>query len=45
MENASNCLLRILLENTKFPLFVGFVECNKNYLVKYAKKPMQNTQF
>lgn len=45
MENARNCLLRILYKNTKFPLFMGFVGGYKNYLLKYAKKPIQNTQF
>lgn len=45
VENARKRLLRILLGKTKFLLFMGFVERNKNNLMKYAKKPIQNTKF
>ncbi len=36
VKNARKYLLRILSVNTKFPLFMGFVEWNKNYPLKYA---------
>lgn len=38
-------ILRILLRNTKFPLFTGFVEPVKVFRLKYAINPMQNTKF
>lgn len=42
-ENVST--LRILIWNTKFPVFMGFVETGKYNFFKYAINRTQNTKF
>lgn len=41
----ANRLLRILLEKTKNPLFMGFVGRDEKILWEYAINPIQNTKF
>lgn len=40
-----NLILRFLLQNTKFPLFTGFMGQTKISRLKYAINPKENTKF